>query len=161
MKRSRTRKRHRDLAFLASRCAPRRFKRAIEVGECRTGACKEGATGVSQLNSARHAAEQLYVDFLLDRLDQAAERRLRNAKALRRAGDVPFFRDSDDVAEMPEFHSHTPQGMKIVSNISWLNGIAHANPLTDLKLVAHESRARHRDCTEIIVLLMSADTISW
>src|SRR5215470_750678 len=130
MKRSRTRKRHRDLAFLASRCAPRRFKRAIEVGECRTGACKEGATGVSQLNSARHAAEQLYVDFLLDRLDEAAERRLRNTKALRRAGDVPFFGDGDDVPEMPEFHCHTLQGMRIGSKISSPDAVAQANLLT-------------------------------
>src|SRR5262245_27799582 len=127
MKRSRTRKRHRDLAFLASRCAPRGFKRAIEVGERRTGTSKEGTTGISQLNSTRHAVEQLYVDFLLDRLDQAAERRLRNAKALRRAGDVPFFGDGNDVAEMPEFHCHTSEGMKIMSNISWQNRIAQAH----------------------------------
>src|SRR5262245_15417596 len=113
MKRSRTRKRHRDLAFLASRCAPRGFKRAIEVGERRTSASKEGTTSVRQLNSARHPAEQLYVDLLFDRLDEAAERWLRNAKPLRRAGDVPFFGYSDDVAEMPQFHSHTPKGMKI------------------------------------------------
>src|SRR5437016_3562807 len=124
MKRDRTRKRHRDLALLASRCAPCGFKCAIEVDERRTGAIEEGATSVRQLNSARHAAEQLYLDFLLDRLDQAAEWRLLNAKPLRRARDVAFFCDGDDIAEMPQFHCHTLKGMKIVSNISWLNAIA-------------------------------------
>ena len=73
MKCGRTRKCYRDSAFLASRCAPCGFKRAIEVGEGRTGAIKERAAGVRQLNAARHAAEQLYLDFLLDRLDEAAE----------------------------------------------------------------------------------------
>ena len=53
-----------------------------------------------------------------------------NAKPFRRAGDVPFFGDGDDVAEMPEFHSHTLKGMKIVSNISWLYAVAQANSLT-------------------------------
>jgi hypothetical protein len=67
---------------------------------------------------------------LLDSLDEAAERRLRNAKPLRRAGDVPFVGDGNDVAEMPEFHCHTSKGMKIVANISWLNTIAQANFLT-------------------------------
>jgi hypothetical protein len=107
MKRCRARKRHRDLTFLAARCAPSRFKRAIEVGECRTGTVKEGAAGVRQLDAARYAAEQLYLDLLLNRLDEAAERRLLNAKPLRRAGDVPFFGDGDDRAEMPQFHGHT------------------------------------------------------
>jgi hypothetical protein len=107
MKRRRTRKRHRDSTFLAARCAPCRFNRAIEVGECRTGTVKEGVAGVRQLDAARYAAEQLYLDLLLDRLDEAAERRLRDAKALRRAGDVPFLGDRDDVAVMPQFHCHT------------------------------------------------------
>jgi hypothetical protein len=62
---------------------------------------------MSKSPAARHAAEQLYLDILLDGLDEAAERRLLNAKPLRRAGDVPFFGDGDDVAEMPQFHCHT------------------------------------------------------
>src|SRR5262245_2748349 len=107
MKCDRARKRHRDSALLASRCASCGFKRAIEVGERCTGAIKEDAAGVRQLNSAPHAAEQLYLDFLLDRLDEAAERRLLNAKPLRRAGDMPFFCDGDDAAEMPQVHCHT------------------------------------------------------
>src|SRR5688572_23916811 len=118
MKCGRTGERHRDSAFLASRCAPCGFKRTIEAGERRAGAIKEGATGIGQLYSARHASEQLDLDFFLDRLDEAAERRLLNSKPFRRAGDVPFFGDGDDVAEMPEFHCHTLKGMKIVSNIS-------------------------------------------
>src|SRR5262245_32611596 len=118
MKRDRTRKPHRDLALLASRCALCGFKRAIEVDKRRTGAIDEAATSVRQLNSARHAAEQLYFDFLLDCLDQAAEGRLLNAKPLRRPWDVAFFGHGDDIAEMPQFHCHTPRGMKIVSNIS-------------------------------------------
>jgi hypothetical protein len=122
------------------RRAPCGFQRAIDVGERRAGAIKEGATRVRQLNAARHAAEQLDLDVLLDRLDEAAERRLRNAKPLSRAGDVPFFGDGDDGAEMPEFYCHNTNDMKFVSNISWLGATAQANELTGLNLVVDESR---------------------
>src|SRR5262245_31845851 len=99
MERGRTRKCHRDSTFFASRRAPCGFKRAIEIGERRAGAIKEGATGVREFNAARHAAKQLYLDVLLDRFDEAAKWRLRYAKTLGRAGDVPFFGDRDDVAK--------------------------------------------------------------
>jgi hypothetical protein len=31
---------------------------------------------------------------------------------------VPFFGDSDEVAEVPQFHCHTRKDMKFVLNIS-------------------------------------------
>src|SRR5262245_13490300 len=84
MKSDSTRKRHGNAALLAARRTLCRFKCSIEVCERRTGAIKEAAAGIRQLDTARHAAEQLQIDLLLDRLDEAAERRLRNTKPLRR-----------------------------------------------------------------------------
>jgi hypothetical protein len=104
MERGRTRKSHRELALLTSRRAPRGFNRTIEIGERRTCAFKKGLTGIRQLNSASYTAEQLYPDFFLDCLDEAAERRLLKAKPLSRTGDVPFFRYGDNVTEVPELH---------------------------------------------------------
>src|SRR5262245_25681192 len=105
MKSGPTRIRHRDSAFLASRRAPCGFKRSIEVGEGRMGGIEERAAGVGDLNAARHAAEQLHLDVLLNRLNETAERWLRDAELLCSPGDVPFFGDCDETAEMPQFHS--------------------------------------------------------
>src|SRR5262245_33502540 len=127
MKSNSTRKRHGNAALLAARRTLCRFKCAIEVCERRTGAIKEAAASIRQLDAARHAAEQLQFDLLLDRLDEAAERRLRNTKPLRRTGDVPFFGDGDEAAEMPEFHCHNMNVMKIRPKISWLNAGPQAN----------------------------------
>src|SRR5262245_33625289 len=129
MKSDSARKRHGNAAFLATRRTPCRFKCSIEVCERRAGAIKEAAAGIRQLDAARHAAEQLQIDLLLDRLDEAAERRLRNTKPLRRTGDVPFFGDGDEAAQVPEFHCHNMNVMKIGPNISWLNASTQANSL--------------------------------
>jgi hypothetical protein len=108
MKRRRTRKRHRNSAFLASRYTPCQFKRAIEVCERRMGAVNERTARVRQRDAARHPTKQLKINVLFDRLDEAAERWLCNTEPLRRAGDVSFLGNCNEGAEMSEFHRMTP-----------------------------------------------------
>jgi hypothetical protein len=62
---------------------------------------------ISQFDSARRAAEQLCVNFPLDRFDLSTQRRLLNPEPFRGAGDVPFFGDRNDVTKVPQLHGHT------------------------------------------------------
>ena len=82
----------------------------------------------------------MYLDFLLDRLDQAAEWRLLNAKPLRRARDVAFFCDGDDIAEMPQFHSRftLPFGYADATNIVFHNGLVLGRSLLREKKGTYE-----------------------
>jgi hypothetical protein len=98
---------HADSALLASRYALGRLKCVIEVAEHCAGIIEESATSVSQLNTPRLPSKELYIHFLLDRLDLSAERRLLHAEPLRSARDVPFLGDSDEIPEVSQFHCHT------------------------------------------------------
>jgi lipase chaperone LimK len=64
----------------------------------------EHAARVGQLQRPRAAFEQRQPDLFLDRLQLAAQRRLRHVQPLRRPRDVHFFRDGDEVAELAQFH---------------------------------------------------------
>jgi hypothetical protein len=109
MERRRGCKAHGNSTFLASRGAPRGFKRSIEGRKHRAGTIKERATGVCQLNAARNAAKQLHIDFVLDCLDMPTERRLLHAEPFRRSGNVTFLSDDNNVPEMLQFHCMPPE----------------------------------------------------
>jgi hypothetical protein len=56
----------------------------------------------------RHPAwrprEKRGAELVFERTDLAAERRLRDVESLRRAADVPFLGDGDEVADLREAH---------------------------------------------------------
>jgi hypothetical protein len=62
---------------------------------------QERAAGLRHLHPACFAAEKLHMELAFDRLNLLAERWLLHAEPLGGPGDVPLFRDSDDIAEMP------------------------------------------------------------
>jgi hypothetical protein len=66
--------------LLAARSTSCGFSRVAELIQYCAGIFEVGATGVGQLDTARFAAEQLYVEFAFQRLDLLAERRLLHAK---------------------------------------------------------------------------------
>ena len=65
---------------------------------------EESASGIGQLDAARPAAKQLYIQLPFDRLDLLAERRLLHSESFRGPCDVTFFRDGDEIPEVPQFH---------------------------------------------------------
>ena len=94
-----------DLALLAARRAPCRFKRMIELSKDRAGIVEESVPGSGQLDAARLSVKELRIKLALDRLDALAERRLLHAKPLGGTRDVPFLGDGDEIPKVPELHS--------------------------------------------------------
>ncbi len=85
-------------------CSPRAVRRvvangAIDLVEDRAGAIQKCGARVGQFYATRLAAKQLYIEFLFQRADLHAQRRLLNAEPLGGAGHVFFFRDGDEVAQ--------------------------------------------------------------
>src|SRR6516164_4119519 len=107
MKGGRTRVANADAALLASRRPPRRFERIVDLCKDGMGIIDEGAAGIGQFDAARLAAEQLHIEFALNRLDLPAERWRLHIKALRGPRDVSLLRDRNDVSKVPEVHAHT------------------------------------------------------
>jgi hypothetical protein len=106
-----------DSAFLATRCAPRRFEGPIKLRENRAPMGEKCVTRVGELNAARLAAKKLHIEFAFDRLDALAERRLLHSQPFRGARDVALLGDCNEVAEMPELHCHISKDMNFVFSI--------------------------------------------
>ena len=89
----------------------------LDVAQNLLGVGQEGAAGVGQAHAARMAQEQGGIDLALERLDLLAERRLLHAQPLRRARDVPFMRDGDEIAKVTQFHSCHPESATLSSPV--------------------------------------------
>jgi len=81
----------------------------VKISEYCTGIVEECATSVRQHHAARLAAKQLHIELVLSRLDLAAEGRLLDAKSFSRPRYVTFLSDRNEVAELPQLHSHTSE----------------------------------------------------
>jgi hypothetical protein len=55
-------------------------------------------SGIGELDAARFASKQLHTEFALERTNLLAQGRLLNSKSLRRARDMAFFGDGDEIA---------------------------------------------------------------
>src|SRR5262245_39322537 len=95
-----------DPALLAPRRAPSGLTGVVELSKRCAGLVEESAAGVGELDAAWLAAEQLHIEFALQRLDLLAERRLLHAEPLGGARDVRFLGDRDEIAKVPQFHCH-------------------------------------------------------
>jgi hypothetical protein len=104
MERRRTSKTHADAAALAAPRLLGRSNRTADSGEDRLGLLEEGAAGRGQLDSARFAVEEARVQLGLKRANLLRQRRLLDAKSLGRAGDVAFFGNRDEIAEVTKLH---------------------------------------------------------
>jgi hypothetical protein len=65
---------------------------------------QEAVTGRQKRDAPRGALEQTHADFVLQRADLAAQRRLRDAKALCGAPHIAFFGNGDEVTELGKAH---------------------------------------------------------
>jgi len=61
-----------------------------------------------QLRAAPTPAEQAAAELLFQALDRVGQRRLRDAAALRRAGEVPLLAQREEIADLMHFHE-TPR----------------------------------------------------
>src|SRR5205085_7892865 len=68
---------------------------------------EERLARLGQLDTARFAPEELYLEFGFERADLLAQRRLLNAQPLRRASDMALLGDGDEIAKVPQFHYDT------------------------------------------------------
>ena len=105
----------------ATRGATRGRERVVDMGEDRAGVGQQRTPGLGQLNAARQAAQQLHVQFALQRADLLTERGLLHAQALGGAGDVAFFGHGDEIAEVAQFHLPYPLDMNFVFAILWID----------------------------------------
>src|SRR4029077_15907015 len=83
---------HADAALLATCRAPGGFKRIVDLREHAPGIVEKCAAGIGQFNPARLAAEQLHIEFALNRLDLSAERRRLHIEAFRGPRDISLLR---------------------------------------------------------------------
>ena len=93
-----------DAPLLAAGRPARGGQRPIDLIENHAGAIEKGSAGVGQLHAARLAAEQLNVQLLLQGADLHAERRLLDTQAFRGPGDVLFFGDGNEIAQVAQLH---------------------------------------------------------
>src|SRR5262245_56631239 len=112
---------HADAALLTPSRASRRLICIVKLSKYGAGIVEESAAGSGELDAARLAAEQLRVKLSFDPLGQLTKRRLLHAKPLRRARDVPFLGDSDEVPEMFQVQCHMKSHINFVWIILWLN----------------------------------------
>src|SRR5580698_999270 len=103
----------RDPTLLAARGASRGGEGVIEMSKDCAGVNKECGTSIGQFDAARLAAEQLDVEFALDRLDLPTQRRLLHAEPLGGPGDVTFLGDRDEIAKVAKFHLPYLKSMNI------------------------------------------------
>lgn len=66
---------------------------------------EERLAGGQEPHAAGRALEERRAELVLERADVAADRRLRDAEALRGAAHVPFFRDGHEVLDLREAHA--------------------------------------------------------
>ena len=67
-------------------------------------------TGFGKAHPARQPLEQLDPELMLQRLDGATDRRLRDVKFHRRTAEMAFFRYGDEIAEVSQLHPESPRG---------------------------------------------------
>src|SRR3954469_9068533 len=85
-------------------CALGEGERQPRLGQERTTACGE-------LNAARHALEQRYLELALQVAYLPAQRRLRDVESLRGPAEVQFFRDGHEIPQMSKLHRPYLNGM--------------------------------------------------
>src|ERR1051326_4293746 len=93
-----------DPARLAARRAPCRRRGMLDPLEDRARFSEQRFARLGQLDTARLAAKQLYIELLLEGSDLLAERRLLDAEPLGRPGHMPGFRDRHEIAKMAQLH---------------------------------------------------------
>jgi hypothetical protein len=69
---------------------------------------EKSPAGLCQFRAVRNTAEQRRANLGLQVLDLLAERRLADAKMGGRAGEIQFFRNSQKVSDVTEFHRWAP-----------------------------------------------------
>ena len=75
-----------------------------DVIQDRAGLRREIPAELGQDDAAAAALEQRLAELVLESLDLARERWLRDMEPLGRAGEVLFFRDGDEVLQLREAH---------------------------------------------------------
>jgi methionyl aminopeptidase len=83
---------------------PRFADRVVERLQDRSRVIQEHLAAGQQLHAARAALEQRHADLVLERLDLATERRLRDVKTARRLTRGARVGDGDEVAQLIEAH---------------------------------------------------------
>lgn len=98
---------HREVPTLTTGPPPAALNRAARLREEKVRFLEEGAPSLGEADGARAAIEQLGADLLLEGVDLAGQRRLGDVKPLRSEPEVPFLRDGNEVAEVPELNFDT------------------------------------------------------
>lgn len=82
----------------------------IDGVEDLAGVEEEALAGGEEADAAGGPLEEAGAELVFEAADLPAEGRLRDVEALGGAGDVLFFRDGDEVAELGEAHGRTVGG---------------------------------------------------
>ncbi len=95
-----------DLQFpqLAQLRTPRHVRRLVHLGQYQPRLFQEQAPGLAELDPTIGAFEQARPHLLLQRLDLLAQGRLGDAQHLGCTAKMQFFGDSDEVAQVTQFH---------------------------------------------------------
>ncbi len=72
-----------------------------------------------QVHSPGGTSEELRSDFVLERPDLPTQRRLSHVKPLRRAPDIVFLGDGDEVANLREAHARNATSRLVPSQVAW------------------------------------------
>lgn len=96
----------------------RQQHRLVYLGQHLAGLVEEQPAGVGEFDAAVGALEQARTDFLLQRLDLLAQRRLGDPQALGGAAEVQLLGDGDEIAQVPEFHAAPPIRSFYISIVS-------------------------------------------
>ena len=81
--------------------------RAVDGREDGAGVVEETLARREKRHPAGRPGEEGGPELVLQRADLSAERRLRDAEALRGTTDVPFLRNGNEVADLREAHGRS------------------------------------------------------
>ena len=103
----------------------RQQHRLVYLGQHLAGLVEEQPAGVGEFDAAVGALEQARTDFLLQRLDLLAQRRLGDREGrladvatLGGAAEVQLLGDGDEIAQVPEFQAAPPIRSFYISIVS-------------------------------------------
>lgn len=97
-----------EFAHLAAVGRARELHRFARARQNRARLDEEGAARMRQRDLPLVAREQPYAQFLLERADRERQRRLRDREPLRRAAEVQFVGERDEVAQRAQLQAYPP-----------------------------------------------------
>jgi hypothetical protein len=97
------------------------LKAGVEAAAAKPGVVEKHPAGLCQFDAVHAARNQCGADLVLEGADLPAERRLRGVQpVLRRERQASLFGDSDEVAQVTQFHGGDPCSSGMASSLQSL-----------------------------------------